>query len=268
MANFSTHLAVGAAVSGIATTSFLGAGMATPEEAGLYFAAGTVGSLLPDLDHDESYILKMFFVFLGVGISSWIVWAWFIRAWSFLEIFLVWMAFFLTIYFGVYSIFASATKHRGLFHSVPAAFFAWALITFIAFKGFRYGALVSWMIGFFVWLGYLTHLILDEIFAVNIMNASLKRSWGTAFKFYGPNSNMFLTVFLYVAAILLFWFGPRITPFWNTLFGPKYYSTWSGQFMPRGGWFMYRPGPPLNPANPPPRSERDPDIPDRYRDLR
>lgn len=280
MANFTTHLAVGAAVSGIVTTSFIGAGMASPQEAGMYFAAGTIGSLLPDLDHDDSYILRIFFVFMAVGLSSWAVWFFFLRIWSYIELFLIWLAIFLIIYYGLYAIFVAATRHRGLFHSIPAAFFAWALTTFIAFWGFKYNAMVSWMVGFFVWMGYLTHLILDELFSVNIMNVTVKRSWGTAFKFYEPNTNVFLNLFLIFATFALFWWGPSIMPFWNTMFGPRYYSTWGGNFWPRGGWFVYRPGTSgffRTPYTPPPQqppiqdqpdNPRDPYQPDRYRDLR
>jgi hypothetical protein len=220
------------------------------------------------LDHDESYILRIFFVFLAVGLASWAVGYRLIFSWSFMELLLAWVAFFLLIYFGMYALFIVATKHRGLFHSIPAAFFAWALTTYIASGGFHYSPLTSWMLGFFIWIGYITHLILDEIFAVNLTNAAIKRSWGSAFKFYSPNTHILLNIFLYIAIFVLFWWGPPAAPFWNAVFGPKYYATWRGKFWPQGRWFVYRPGASVYRPAPPQQPLKEPSVPDSYRDMR
>ena len=50
MANFKTHVSVAAALSGVLATGFLAAGVAAPKDVWLYFAMGTVGGVLPDID--------------------------------------------------------------------------------------------------------------------------------------------------------------------------------------------------------------------------
>ena len=57
MANFNTHLIVASTASGLTATGLMGAGVAEPREVLLYFSAGTLGGLLPDLDSDNSILL-------------------------------------------------------------------------------------------------------------------------------------------------------------------------------------------------------------------
>ena len=54
MANFKTHVSVAAALSGVLATGFLAARVAEPKDVWLYFAMGTVGGILPDIDADHS----------------------------------------------------------------------------------------------------------------------------------------------------------------------------------------------------------------------
>jgi len=77
------------------------------------------------------------------------------------------------------------SAHRGMFHSLPAAAIA-GQVTFLAFghddpmrRYFISGAVV---------LGFLTHLVLDEIWSVRLgqFGAKAKNAFGTAMKFHGP----------------------------------------------------------------------------------
>ena len=45
---------------------------------------------------------------------------------------------------------------------------------------------VAWLAGGFMAIGYLTHLILDEIYSVDVMDTRLKASFGTALKLIDP----------------------------------------------------------------------------------
>jgi hypothetical protein len=40
----------------------------------------------------------------------------------------------------------------------------------------------AWLNGLFMTAGYVTHLVLDEFYSVNLLNARVKRSFGTALK--------------------------------------------------------------------------------------
>ncbi len=46
------------------------------------------------------------------------------------------------------------------------------------------GPITAWMAGLFVFIGFLIHLILDEIYAVDFSGARLKRSFGSALKLF------------------------------------------------------------------------------------
>ncbi|MFT7630479.1 MAG: hypothetical protein ACI87E_001486, partial [Mariniblastus sp.] len=91
------------------------------------------------------------------------------------------------IRFGIGGLFRRYTKHRGMWHSVPAAIIA-GLATFMVClsSDFEIRIFKAWA----VVLGFITHLVLDEIYAVNWQGKlpTTKKSFGTAMKFWGNNS--------------------------------------------------------------------------------
>ena len=107
------------------------------------------------------------------------------------------------IRFGVGGLFRRYTKHRGMWHSIPAALVA-GLATFLVCLStdLEIRIFKSWA----VVLGFITHLVLDEIYAVNWEGKlpKIKKSFGTALKFWGsyrwPNilvySKLALLIFL------------------------------------------------------------------------
>lgn len=101
-------------------------------------------------------------------------------------------ACYLFIRFVVGAIFRRYTVHRGMWHSIPAAAVA-GLLAFILVHG------DSLEIRLFkacsVVLGFLCHLVMDEIWSVDVQHGipRLKSSFGTALKFYtslGLRSNV------------------------------------------------------------------------------
>jgi hypothetical protein len=114
-------------------------------------------------------------------------------------------AAYLLIRFGASALLQWYTVHRGMFHSIPAALVA-GEIAFLLASGddirlrlFTGGA---------VTLGYLSHLVLDEIWSVEwARGLHLKSSFGTALKIYGAGtwSNLSCyTKLLVLTAIILF----------------------------------------------------------------
>ena len=99
------------------------------------------------------------------------------------------------IRFGIGGIFKKYTKHRGMWHSIPAALIA-GLATFLVCltSDFETRIVKSWAIV----LGFISHLLLDEIYAVNWQGKlpKVKKSFGTALKFWGKNK--FANIFTYV----------------------------------------------------------------------
>ncbi len=79
---------------------------------------------------------------------------------------------------------AKLTVHRGMFHSIPALLIA-AELTFLAYHtdDFRVRMLMAVGVG----LGFLSHLMLDEMYSVQWDGAKVKlaKSSGSAMKFWG-----------------------------------------------------------------------------------
>lgn len=239
MANFNTHLAVGATVSGIAATTCLTAELAQPQEVMLYFSLGTLGGLLPDLDSDNSVLLNVIFNIFAVIFAFT---AMFSRAgaYSLAELLLIWLICFLALRFGVFTLFKRFTHHRGIFHSLPAGALAWLLVTFVCWKLLKLPDFKSWMCGFFVCIGYLIHLILDEIYSVDLNNKKIKRSIGTALKL-ADLKNIAGSVILYVAIVGMFLLVPRPTAFFQSVFNQSTYSKIERNLLPKNGKWFYMP---------------------------
>jgi len=95
-------------------------------------------------------------------------------------------AAYLAIRFGVTKLIKKFAIHRGMFHSLPAALIA-AQITYLAFGAEN--PLCRYFMASAVVIGFLTHLVLDEIWSVRLgmFGPKFKKSFGTALKFVGPN---------------------------------------------------------------------------------
>jgi len=216
MANFETHLKVGVFVSAITSVS-LGyiPHVATPKETFSFFVAGMIGSVLPDIDHDNSTPTKIL-QFLFANLLAFIVSLKYIGKMPILNIVFIWIASYI-IAMWLFYLFKKFTTHRGIIHSIPMAFFFWFLISLIAYKYFKLSVMISYLLGFFVFLGYMTHLILDEIYSVDITNRRLKSSAGTALKFYSHNK--VVNIIIYALLIGLFLMLPQKEMFFHFIKG-------------------------------------------------
>lgn len=100
------------------------------------------------------------------------------------------MLFSLLLYGGVRyggaMVLGKLTVHRGMFHSIPALLIA-TEFTFLCY--FSPEVRVRLLMALGIGLGFLSHLILDELYSVQWdgSRVKLKRSSGTALKFFGPD---------------------------------------------------------------------------------
>ena len=69
MADFRTHVAVASTVSGVIAIGGMVAGVATPKEVVLFFCAGSIGGVLPDIDSDHTIPVQILFSFLSVALA-------------------------------------------------------------------------------------------------------------------------------------------------------------------------------------------------------
>ena len=236
MANFKTHVSVAAALSGALATGFLVAGVATPKDVWLYFAMGTVGGILPDIDADHSIPGRMFFSFFALVVAFFML---FSRAgvYSIVELSLLWVVTYVVVRHVIFKLFARFSVHRGVFHSLLAAIFFGFLTTSLTYHLFRLSALGAWMSGLFVSVGYVIHLVLDEIYSVDLTGARVKRSFGTALKLI--SADVKATTCLVLATILVFFATPSAEKFVHTVLNFDTYKSIKGQLLPKAGWFRW-----------------------------
>ena len=236
MANFKTHVSVAAALSGALATGFLVAGVATPKDVWLYFAMGTVGGILPDIDADHSIPGRMFFSFFALVVAFFML---FSRAgvFSIAELSLLWVVTYVVVRHVIFKLFARFSVHRGVFHSLLAAAFFGFLTTSLTYHLFRLSALGAWMSGLFVSVGYVIHLVLDEIYSVDLTGARVKRSFGTALKLI--SADVKATTCLVLATILVFFATPSAERFVHTALNFDTYKSIKGQLLPKAGWFRW-----------------------------
>jgi hypothetical protein len=238
MADFKTHLAVASTLSGVLAIGCLVAGVATPKEVVVYFCAGTVGGVLPDLDSDHALPVQILFGLLAIILAFVTV---FSRADSFsiVELACVWIGVYLLIRYIPYKIFIKFTVHRGIFHSLLAALFFWLLTTAITYHLFGLNTLTAWLTGCFVGIGYVIHLALDELYSVDITGAKIKKSFGTALKF-ASYANLKTSIALGIATSLVFYLAtPALDAFLQTLGNSSVYASVHDRFLPKDRWFNF-----------------------------
>jgi len=187
MASFRGHLYGGAVVSAAAGLGVDHLGWARPEQILVLFVLGVVGGLLPDIDADNSTPLRAVFTLLGVS-AAFLVSLVMIEDIAPGAPVLLWGAVFLLVRFGLFEVFCRFTVHRGIWHSWLAVAFVSLATVDAAHHLAGASAWESWLAGGFVALGYLTHLGLDEIAGVDMLNHRVKRSFGTAFKPFSTSS--------------------------------------------------------------------------------
>lgn len=228
MADFKTHITAACAVSGLAATCLLAGGAARPGQVLLYFVLGSVGGVLPDIDADNSVPLKLTFDILSFVVAFVVM---FSQPWgdSVIELALIWVAVFLAVKYLVFSFFIRMTVHRGVIHSIPAGvtFGLTVVILLDQVRGISAG--YAWMGGFFLFMGYLVHLFLDELYSIDFSGMRMRGSFGTALKFISFR-DMTATLVLYAAMILLFFTAPSPGRFLRLILDK---STYAGiRFLP------------------------------------
>lgn len=235
MANFPTHIGVGTVVSGALATITLAADVISPDSLVAVTLAGVLGSVLPDIDLKDSRASRAMFSGLAVFFSFCVL---FINAssYSIAELWVLWLGSFLLVRYAAEALFHRFSYHRGIWHSVTAGFFFWFLtaIVFHYIMGLHEG--VAWLAGGFMFIGYMTHLLLDEVYSVNLMGQRLKRSFGSAMKLIDarkPSDSAFVAAL----TVILFLLAPPSTPFVEGISSKQLWSGLQERLLPRDDWF-------------------------------
>ena len=236
MANFTTHIAVGTIVSGALATLTLAADVIAPENLVAVTMAGVLGSVLPDIDLKDSRPSQAMFGGLAVFLSFAML---FTVAYKFsiAEMWLIWLGTLIGVRYGAQAIFHRFSYHRGIWHSILAAAFFWFL-TAVVFKFVlnRHEG-VAWLAGGFMFMGYMTHLVLDEIYSVDVFDVRIKSSFGTAVKFV-DSKRWADTAVVATLAVAAFAFTPSSKTFVEGIVSRDLWSSLQQKLLPRDQtWF-------------------------------
>jgi len=181
MANFRAHLTGGALISGIAAFASYGEGLTSSAETQVLFVLGTASSLLPDIDADDSKPVRGLFQVVGIVAGFLVAFRLAGRVGLFEQV-MTWIGVALVVAFPLRWAFARLTVHRGIWHSLLMAVVISLAVTVVAEALVGLSGSLAWLSGGFVLLGYLTHLTMDEMASVDLLDRKIKRSFGTALK--------------------------------------------------------------------------------------
>ncbi len=238
MADFATHMGWGAVGAGLAASATYAADIVPSADLLTLTVAGVIGSVLPDIDLEQAVPSRSLFTGLGLTLAFVVLFN-FKSSYSITELWLIWLAVFVAIRFGAYHIFHRTAVHRGIFHSLLAGLFFMALTSVLAAYWLGREPVVAWMAGLFVFLGYVIHLVLDEIYAVDITGARLKRSFGTALKLFDRHSKS-ASVLMAGALLATLLITPPSDEFRRIMKPSQVTQFFRERMFPQNGWFQSR----------------------------
>lgn len=179
---FSTLLGVGYGVAGSTVLGF------TPTQGAMAAGLTGIAGMLPDLDLNTgrpgreifSVVAAIAPMFLVHHVLSWLK-----LPYDAETVLLTMIVLYFAIRFGVSELVNRLSVHRGMFHSIPAMIIA-ADIAYLGYPGTTMA--VKLLMAGGVVVGFLSHLVLDEIYSVELSGVAvrLKKSAGSALKVAGP----------------------------------------------------------------------------------
>jgi len=182
MAGFRMHITVSGAL-GVVYGGVAVEPLGFSSEAGI-LAAGltTVGGMLPDLDSDSGVPVRELFG-LAAAVFPLLLVPRMVHMDLSREAILAALLFgYIVIRYGLSNIFRHLNVHRGMYHSLPAMLIS-GLCVYLAYHSPDRS--VRLMLAGGVMIGFLSHLVLDEIYSVDWrgVRIKLKSSAGSAVKF-------------------------------------------------------------------------------------
>ena len=143
----------------------------------------TLSGLLPDLDSASGVELKGFTGILGV-LAAMAVWDEVARATPppdfEVRLWAVVLAF-VAIRHGVRRVFSRLSRHRGISHSLPTCA-VWGLLAYLYYPSQSHRLRI--VMGLAVVVGFVSHLVLDELCSVDLRGVRVNKAFGTAIKLW------------------------------------------------------------------------------------
>jgi membrane-bound metal-dependent hydrolase YbcI (DUF457 family) len=146
----------------------------------------TLSGLLPDLDSASGVELKGFTGILGV-LAALAVWAklghvdpepaFEYQLWAV-------VCAYVLVRHGLRKVLARLATHRGISHSLPTCA-VWGALAYLHYPSGEHS--VRLLMAAAVIVGFLSHLLLDEICSVDLRGARVNKAFGTALKLWAPS---------------------------------------------------------------------------------
>ena len=149
---------------------------------------------------------------------------------------ILWMGTLVAVRYVAKEIFFHFSYHRGIWHSLLATVFCAFLTAWIYSTLLGRNAGVAWLAAGFMAIGYLTHLTLDEIYSVDVMDTRIKASFGTALKpvdFKHPGHSTAMGV----ATVLVFLMTPPTSMFLESITSRGLWNGLQHRLLPHDKWF-------------------------------
>lgn len=185
---FSTALGLGYGAAAIWLTDFhwITAALGT--------AITSVSGLLPDLDSDSGVPVRVLFTVAAVLTPVLLLTRILALAMPLPQTALVLVGIGLVIRYPFAAIFKRLTVHRGMFHSIPGMFIT-GLIVFLGFQ--HRDVSVRLFLAGATMIGFLSHLVLDELCSVNFEGAKihLNKAAGSALKLFSSSRGASLVAY-------------------------------------------------------------------------
>jgi hypothetical protein len=153
-----------------------------------------LGGLLPDLDSDSSVPVREVFGLAAAAAPFLLMQRVTNLGFSTEQTLVILGGVYLIIRYGLRTLLAKITVHRGMFHSIPAMLIA-GLLVFLLYHS--PSALIRLYLAGGVMLGFLSHLVLDAIYDVDLMGSKLRPTnhTGGPLKFFSPSWLASLTTY-------------------------------------------------------------------------
>ncbi|MEL6897502.1 MAG: metal-dependent hydrolase [Planctomycetota bacterium] len=198
MAGFREHI-TGSTIVGC-VYGYWGSTQGIPLES-CVLAAGlcSISGMLPDLDSDSGIPLRETSMFASAVVPMLMIDRFRDLGLTREEMAFAALLIYLFIRFGLFEFFKRFTVHRGMWHSLPAAASAGLLAYLLmpcSSEMIRYYKSIA------VVAGFLTHLVMDEIWSIDVGRMRIKKSFGTALKFWGSDTWANFSVYAKLALLL------------------------------------------------------------------
>ena len=196
MANFRTHLTVASVVSGTLATTALYAGLASVNQAMLLWLIGTIGGLCPDLDSKNSISQRVGFL-LFCSLCAWVLGTTLPEFMTLPAALASIISALCLLFYVILPRLCAMMNHRGNCHSLITAVLISLSLTNICAYLLGHSSSDAFLVGLAFFCGFLSHLLLDEWYSVDIKGRRLKKSSGTAIKLFAlrtPVSSMSLII--------------------------------------------------------------------------